>query len=99
MCGMWAIQSSDIRGGFPPHNWKIKYSNRLENTLQAEGRIILNIDAAISPSLSDSEIADIEASLIEFSTTKRKIYRNVNDLLKDLHAEWEKFHKEQEEIG
>ena len=99
MCAMRALQSSNIRGGIPPHSWKIKYSNRLENTLQAEGQIILNMDAAISPPLSDSQIADIKASLVEFSTTERKIYKNVDDLLKDLHAEWEKFHKEQEEIG
>ena len=44
-----------------------------------------------SPPLSDSEVADIEASFTEFSTKKRKIYKNnVNTLLKDLHAKWEK---------
>lgn len=95
MSSMFPPQTTDLNG--KPRRISVRdWYSGTETSIPPATRIP-PMDSAVSPPLSDIEVADIEASESEFSTEEVRIYENVESLICELRATRERFQRESRE--
>lgn len=97
MSSFWSPQTTDLNG--LPHRiiFGEIYRRGEETSIQPMQSLVSPMDSAISPPLSDIEIADIEASEREFSAQEVRIYENVENFICELRAARSRFQRESRE--
>lgn len=94
MACSWHIQTADLNGIPSRIVLREHYPTELGALIPLSQHFVLDLNSAISPPLSQFELADIEASEREFSTDGVRTYDSVEDLVNALHASRSRFQRE-----
>lgn len=88
MANILVVQNADLNGQISRIIVPVRgqYSLGRETSIPPQELIIPQMDSAISPPLSDIELADILESEREFSSERVQIYDNAEDFISNLRA-------------